>query len=46
MAKFHYLQVLLPGSNFGSPDAPLNINQLQKILEVSFFTKMQHFNTR
>jgi len=30
MAKFHYLQVLSPGSNFGSPDAPRNINQLRK----------------
>jgi len=30
MAKFHYLQVLPPGSNFGSPGAPLNINQLRK----------------
>jgi len=45
MAKFHYLQVLHPRSNFGSHAAPLNINQLQKISEVSFFTKMPHFNT-
>jgi len=28
MAEFHYLQVLTFGSNVGSPDAPLNINQL------------------
>jgi len=30
MAKFQYLQVLPIGPNFGSPDAPLNINQLRK----------------
>ena len=37
MAKFHYLQVLPPGSNFGSPDAPRNINQLRKNFTVLIF---------
>jgi len=30
MAKFYYLQVSPLGSNFGSPNAPLDINQLRK----------------
>jgi len=37
MVKFHYLQALTLGSNFGSPDAPLNINQLRKNFTGSIF---------